>query len=466
MLLYDFDKRNGISKYEYLYRCLKEDIVTGRIVQGSRMPSKRTLAEENGISIRTVLNAYDQLVVEGYLVSKERSGYYVASDFDSPFRYQKINIPLPAPEEDEDWLADFTTNTSVYEKFPFSIWSKVIRQVLGDYHNQLAKRGDFLGSPRLRQEIANYLYQNRNILVSPDCIVIGTGIEYLYYKLIALLPENAIYTVENPGYKKIRMIFKDQHVNWVSTSMDENGINMKSLRDCKATVVHTSPEHHYPLGTVMSARRRQELLAWLSESEDHYIIEDDYDCEFRYHGHTISALYGMDQNRRVIYMNTFSKTMTPGLRISYMILPPDLLEKYVRTANFYSNTSSNLEQEALARFIHDGYFEKHLNRMRKYYLQQGTILKSALLDTPSIPIVEISGINTGTHLLVKVNTTLTDKEIKKRAAVLKINLCCLSEFCTQKKHQYAHTLVLNYSSMAEEQIQKVAALMGKIFIVK
>ena len=165
-------------------------------------------------------------------------------------------------------------------------------------------------------------------------------------------------------------------------------------------------------------------------------------------------------------MNTFSKTMTPGLRISYMILPPDLLEKYVRTANFYSNTSSNLEQEALARFIHDGYFEKHLNRMRKYYLQQGTILKSALLDTPSIPIVEISGINTGTHLLVKVNTTLTDKEIKKRAAVLKINLCCLSEFCTEKKHQYAHTLVLNYSSMTEEQIQKVAALMGKIFIIK
>ena len=308
------------------------------------------------------------------------------------------------------------------------------------------------------------MYQNRNILVSPDCIVIGTGIEYLYYKLIALLPEDAVYTAENPGYKKIRMIFKDQHVNWVSTSMDENGINMKSLRNCKATVVHTSPEHHYPLGTVMSARRRQELLAWLSESEDHYIIEDDYDCEFRYHGHTISALYGMDQSKRVIYMNTFSKTMTPGLRISYMILPPELLEKYVHTANFYSNTSSNLEQEALARFIHDGYFEKHLNRMRKYYLHQGTILKNALLDTPSIPIEEISGIDTGTHLLVKLNTTLTDKEIKKRAADLKINLCCLSEFCIEKKQQYAHTLVLNYSSMTEEQIQHVTTLMGKIFL--
>ena len=463
MLHYDFEKRNGLSKYEYLYRCLKEDIVTGRITQGSKMPSKRTLAEDNGISIRTVLNAYNQLLVEGYLESKERSGYYVVSDFDSPLRYQKISIPLPAPEEEEDWIMDFTTNTSVYEKFPFSIWSKVIRQVLGDYHIQLAKRGDFLGSPRLRQEIANYLYQNRNILVSPDYIVIGTGIEYLYYKLISLLPENAIYTVENPGYKKIRRIFKDHHVNWVSTSMDENGINMNSLRNCNATVVHTSPEHHYPLGTVMSARRRQELLAWLSESEDHYIIEDDYDCEFRYHGHTISALYGMDQSRRVIYMNTFSKTMTPALRISYMILPPELLKKYVSTTNFYSNTSSNLEQETLARFIHDGYFDKHLSRMRKYYLQQGTRLKNALLDTPSIPIVEISGIETGTHLLVKLNTSLSDAVIKKRAAELKINLCCLSEYCTENPEQYAHTLILNYSSMSNVQLQKVTSLLGQIF---
>lgn len=463
MLHYDFEKRNELSKYEYLYRCLKEDIVTGRIVQGSRMPSKRTLAEDNGISIRTVLNAYNQLLVEGYLESRERSGYYVVSDFDSPLRFQKVNIPLPAPEPEEDWIIDFTANTCIYEKFPFSVWSKVIRQVLTDYHVQLAKRGDFLGSPRLRQEIANYLYQNRNILVSPDYIVIGTGIEYLYYKLISLLPENAVYTLENPGYKKIRRIFKDHHVNWISTSMDENGINMKSLRDGNATVVHTSPEHHYPLGTVMSARRRQELLAWLSESENHYIIEDDYDCEFRYHGHTISALYGMDQSRRVIYMNTFSKTMTPALRISYMILPPDLLKKYVNTTNFYSNTSSNLEQEALARFLHDGYFDKHLNRMRKYYLQQGTRLKNALLDTPSIPIVEISGIETGTHLLVKLNTSLSDAVIKKRAAELKINLCCLSEYCTEKREQYTHTLILNYSSMPNEQLQKVTALLGQIF---
>ena len=173
------------------------------------------------------------------------------------------------------------------------------------------------------------------MVVSPDCIVIGTGIEYLYSKLIGLLPEHAVYAVENPGYRKIRLIYEELGVKWTWTAMAENGIHMGSLRSSQATVVHTSPEHHYPLGTVMSARRRQELLKWLEESEEHYIIEDDYDCEFRYNGHSIPALFGLDTSGRVIYMNTFSKTLSPGIRISYMVLPPKLLERYVNSANFF-----------------------------------------------------------------------------------------------------------------------------------
>lgn len=463
MLIYDFKKRNGQSKYEYLYSCLKEDIISGKIPQNSKLPSKRELAKDNGISVRTVMNAYDQLLMEGYLESKERSGYYVVPNFSSPLRYQKIQIPPATPEPPENWLIDFTSNNSVSEKFPFSTWCKVMRQVLGDFHSDLAKRGDFLGNPRLRQEIALYLFQNRNMIVSPDCIIIGTGIEYLYSKLISLLPKHAIYTVENPGYKKIRRIYSSLHVKWVSTDMDEQGISMKSLRNRKATIVHTSPEHHYPLGTVISARRRQELLAWLEESEDHYIIEDDYDCEFRYHGHSISALYGMDQSNRVIYINTFSKTISPGLRISYMVLPQKLVDKYVKSANFFSNTSSNLEQETLARFMKEGYFDRHLTRMRKYYLQQGTYLKNALLNTPSIPIKKITGTNTGTHLLVRLDTTLSDAEIKRRAKDLNINLCCLSEYCVENNEQYEHILILNYPSIEKEEIQEVVSVLGKIF---
>ena len=463
VLIYDFNQRGKQSKYEYLYQCLRADIRSGKLTEGQKIPSKREMAERNGISVKTVMNAYDQLSMEGYLESRERSGYYVVSNFDTTLRYQNILVHAPAAETEDNWLADFTANTTVYEKFPFTMWTKVMRQVLSDYQVNLMKRGDFLGSKELRLELAKHLYQSRGMVVSPECIVIGTGIEYLYSKLISLLPETAIYAVENPGYRKIPRIYDEFHVHWTWVAMDQDGIHMHSLQQSGATVVHTSPEHHYPLGTVMSARRRQELLKWLEESPERYIIEDDYDCEFRYKGHSISALYGLDYSHRVIYMNTFSKTLSPGIRISYMVLPEVLVKRYINSANFFSNTSSNLEQHTLARFLRDGYFDRHLNRMRKYYLIQGERLKTILYDTASIPIEWIEGTETGTHLLVKLKTKLSDQEIKLRAQEAKINLCCLSEFCIGESQKYEHILVLNYSSMEEQAMQKVIATLGYIF---
>lgn len=464
MLVYDLTARGKLSKYEYLYQCLKGDILSGKLSEGEKMPSKRQLATANDISVRTVMNAYDQLLIEGYLESRERSGYYVVSNFESPLRYQKVEIPSATPEKEIRWLADFTANTIVYERFPFSIWRKTMRQVLGDYNLQLMKRGEFLGSAELRYEIAKYLYRERGMVVSPDCIVIGTGIEYLYSKLIGLLPANSVYAVENPGYRKIRLIYDNFGLNWTSVSMNKDGIHMESLKSSGATVVHTSPEHHYPLGTAMSARRRQELLKWLEESANRYIIEDDYDCEFRYTGLGIPALYGLDSSQRVIYMNTFSKTLSPGIRISYMVLPRKLLDQYVNTANFFSNTSSNLEQYTLAQFLKDGYFDRHLDRMRRYYLSQGENLKETILNTPSIPVKQILGMETGTHLLVELDTDLSDQEIKLRARIKGINLCCLSEFCVAEKKRYRHTLVLNYSSLERDSMKKVIGSLGEIFM--
>lgn len=464
MLVYDLTARGTLSKYEYLYQCLKSDIMSGKLSEGEKMPSKRQLAMANDISVRTVMNAYDQLLIEGYLESRERSGYYVVSNFEAPIRYQNVEIPPATPEKEIRWLADFTANTIVYERFPFSTWRKSMRQVLGDYNLQLMKRGEFLGSPELRYEIAKYLYRERGMVVSPDCIVIGTGIEYLYSKLIGLLPANSVYAVENPGYRKIRLIYDNLGVNWTSVSMNKDGIHMESLKSSGATVVHTSPEHHYPLGIAMSARRRQELLKWLEESTNRYIIEDDYDCEFRYTGIGIPALYGLDSSQRVIYMNTFSKTLSPGIRISYMVLPRKLLEQYVNTANFFSNTSSNLEQYTLAQFLKDGYFDRHLDRMRRYYLSQGENLKETILNTPSIPVKQIYGMKTGTHLLVTLNTDLSDQEIKLRARIKGINLCCLSEFCVAEKKRYRHTLVLNYSSLERDSMEKVICSLGEIFM--
>lgn len=464
MLIYDFEKREKQSKYEYLYQCLKSDILNGKIAEGDKMPSKRELATANNISIKTVMNAYDQLIMEGYLASRERSGYYVVSNFNPTLRYQTPQIAQPAPEETEDWIADFTANTTVYEKFPFSMWTKAMRQVLADYNVELMKRGEFLGSQELRMEIAKHLYHTRSMIVSPDCIVIGTGIEYLYSKLIGLLPKDSVYAIENPGYRKIPHIYEEYNVKWTWNSMDKDGIHMNSLQNSGATVVHTSPEHHYPLGTVMTAKRRQELLKWLEDDSARYIIEDDYDCEFRYRGRPISALYSLDRSGRVIYMNTFSKTLSPAIRISYMILPEKLLNTYINSANFFSNTSSNLEQYTLARFIQEGYFDRHLNRLRKYYHAQGEQLAAIIRNTSSIPCKEISGIDSGTHLLVWLDTDLSDSDIKNRATEAKINLCCLSEFCIGSLKQYEHILVLNYSNMDADKMQEVITILGRIFV--
>lgn len=463
MLQYDFNQREGQSKYEYLYQCLKADILNGNIMGGSKLPSKRELASANKISIKTVMNAYEQLLMEGYIISKERSGYYVVSDFTPQLRYQNIPVHLPTAEVEENWIADFCANTAVYERFPFSMWTKVMRNVLADYNVNLMRRGEFLGSQELRLEIAKHLYHSRSIIVSPDCIVIGTGIEYLYSKIIELLPKNSIYGVENPGYRKIPHIYEEYGVEWTWSAMDREGILMSSLQSSRASVLHVSPEHHYPLGTVMSAKRRQQLLKWLEDDPNRYIIEDDYDCEFRYRGRPISALYGLDYTHRVIYMNTFSKTLSPAIRISYMVLPEKLLNQYVSSANFFSNTSSNLEQYTLARFIKEGYFCRHLNRMRKYYQNQGEMMLKILRNTKTIPIEGISGVESGTHLLVQVNTKMTDEEIKWKARQKGINLSCLSEFCIGNPKQYQHVLVLNYLNMEEEKIKEAIDQLGEVF---
>lgn len=366
--------------------------------------------------------------------------------------------------QEEKWFVDFTANNTVYNKFPFSTWKKVIREVLAEYEMELIMRGNFLGVEELRNEIAEYLYRSRGINVSPECIVIGAGIEYLYSRLVKILPSNAVYAVENPSYKKIPHIYEENGLQWKWVEMDENGINMDSLKQSHASVIHVSPEHHYPLGTVMTAIRRQEVLEWVSERPDRYIIEDDYDCEFRYRSKSIPALKGLDRNHRVIYMNTFNKTLAPAIRISYMILPEKLMEKYIQTSNFFSNTVSSLEQYALAKFIQKGYFERHLNRIKKFYRTEGERLLRLIKQSRMLPIVNAAGTENGTHLLIKLDTSLTDIEIKWAARNQGINISCLSEFCGEIRPEYQHILVINYSDLDENTLREAVRRLSNIFI--
>ena len=463
MLKYSFERKRGVPLYEELYKALKADILAGRLRAGERLPSKRAMAEDNDISVTTVLNAYQQLITEGFITSSEKRGYFVAE-------IQKIE---PVPEtprpfvgkyyKEDEWFADFQSNNFLYNHFPFAMWKKVIREILSEYDLELVRRGNPFGLEELRTQIAAFLYRSRGISVSPECVIIGAGIEYLYARLVNLFPEDTVYAVETPGYRKIPDIYDAYDLRWRNVGMDAHGIRMPELISSGANIVHVSPEHHYPLGTVMSVARRYQLLNWANSDENRYIIEDDYDCEFRYQSRIIPALKSRDSAGRVIYMNTFSKTLSPAVRISYMVLPEHLLQRYIEHTRFFTNSTSSLEQYAVARFLEKGYFERHLNRIRKRYRQEGEQLIALLQENKRIPIRSIRGGDSGTHVTVSLDTTMSDAELRKRSAEAGVHLSCLSDFCTRPDPRYDHVMVLNFSDMDEETQREAIRRLGEIF---
>ncbi len=461
VLVYHLEKKPGKPLYESLYEAIRNDILKGKLRKGQKLPSKRDLAADNRISLTTVVNALQQLVMEGYLESREKKGYFIADIR----KMDTVKTGVPAFTRryvEDEWFADFRANNTLYRYFPFTAWKKMIREVLTDYEIELVQRCNPYGLEELRVQIAEYLHRSRGISVAPEHIIIGAGIEYLYARLISLFPEKTVYAAEDPGYQKIPQIFRTYHLHWQGIAMDSDGVSIDELRRKGASVIHVSPEHSYPTGIIMPMHRRQELLDWADESPCRYIIEDDFDCEFRYNFKPVPSLKSLDSGDKVIYMNTFSKTLSPAIRISYMILPEQLLELYIRSTNFFTNSTSSLEQYTLARFIEKGYFERHINRMRKRYRQEGEYLLRAIRGTPSIPVVEVSDGSCGTHLLIRLDTELSDEEIKKRAAKKGIHVGCLSDFCIGSSTGYEHTLILNFSDLDEETQLEAVRRLGQV----
>lgn len=463
MLKYELKKMPNKPLYESLYEAIRSDILNGKLRAGLRLPSKRDMAADNQISLTTVMNAYQQLLMEGYIISEEKKGYFVAH-LHTMRPVERENTNYIKYYKEETWFADFRANNTLYHFFPFSTWKKVLREILTDYEMELVTRGNPYGLEELRVQIANYLYRVRGINVSPECVVIGAGIEYLYSRLITLFGTNDIYAVENPGYKKISNIYEAYNLRWKSVGMEDNGVSMLDIRVKDINIVHVSPEHHYPLGTTMPMSRRQELLDWANESDAHYIIEDDFDCEFRYNTRPIPALKSMDSEGKVIYMNTFSKTISPAVRVSYMVLPEHLMQRYIKKTHFFTNSTSSLEQYAVARFIEKGYYERHINRIKKYYRQEGEQLLKLIRENSDIPVKELSKGDSGTHILVKLDTDLSDMELKRRAMEKGIHFSCLTDFCTEYVKEYEHTMVLNFSDLDAETQKEAIRRIGEIFV--
>ena len=448
MLTYELKKAPGMPLYEALYRCLRGDILSGRLAPGEKLPSKRTLAENLKVSKITVETAYSQLLSEGYIRSEEKIGYFVEDVLRSPVPQTQI---VSKPEEPAALILDLTANGCAH--FPFSVWSRLQRQILLDYGEKLLKPLPNLGAWELRCAIAEHLAGFRGMHVSPENILVGAGTDFLYNILIQLLGRDKTYAVEEPGYHKIRKVYTAGGVKCISAGVDSKGVEPAALEN--AQVLHISPSHHFPTGTVTTMQRRTELLDW-AEQNGGYIIEDDYDSEFRFHAHPLPTLQALDTNGRVIYMNTFSKSLAPSIRVGFLVLPPKLMALFQETLGFYSCTVPSFEQYALARFLKEGHFEKHINRMRKFYRTRRDQVVTALQNCPWADKMTILEADAGLHFLLKVDTNLSDEALCSRFSDAGILISPLSHYYHGAIPSWArHCLLVNYSGLDEDQLWRL-----------
>ena len=435
--------------YEALYRAIRGDILSGALAAGEKLPSKRALAENLEVSKITVEAAYNQLLAEGYISAREKVGYFVEA---IPHR-QTASPARTVPEQPQpSALVDLTANGSA--RFPFSAWSRLQREVMLDYGEKLLLPMPNRGIPELRQAIADHLAAFRGMKADPEHILIGAGTDFLYNILVQLLGRDKVYALEEPGYDKTRHIYTAAGARCISAPMDESGVKPQGLGE--AGVLHISPSHHFPTGIVTPVSRRLELLAWAEAGEDRWVVEDDYDSEFRFHAHPMPAMQALDRTGRVIYLNTFSKSLAPSIRISYMVLPEQLMEKFRRELGFYSCTVPSFEQYTLARFISGGWFEKHINRMRKFYKTSRNRLVTRLECQEYASRLTIQEKDAGLHFLVKVDTAMTENELVDWCARQGVKVRTLSSYYHGPvPEQDKNCLVVNYSGLREEDLDRI-----------
>lgn len=353
---YVIDEKSSIPAYIQLYNQIRQDITDGVYVFGNKLPSKRTLATETGLSTITVEHAYDLLRDEGYIEPKERSGYFVVFCADDGF--------VPVPQNSFNIFSFPSQNLETDDEFPFSVLAKTMRKVIGMMGEGILVRSPNSGCIELRKAIQMYLAQSRGIIADIDQIIIGSGSEYLYNLIIELLGRNLVYGIENPSYNKIEQVYSLSNVQVQKLSLSKNGIESFALQNSTADVLHISPYRSYPSGVTASASKRHEYLKW-AEKGERYIIEDDFESEFSVSKKPEETLFCHSSKDNVIYMNTFSKTISSSLRVGYMVLPKKLAKEFEERLGFYSCTVPTYIQIVLAELIANGDFERHINRVRR-----------------------------------------------------------------------------------------------------
>lgn len=450
--------------YEQIYQYIKENIQSGKIPYGEKLPSTRALSRHLEVSRSTVELAYEQLLSEGYVETEPCRGYYVAQ-IEELYHLDAMEVSPDTEQKQQEsrkkYRYDFTPNGVDLKSFPYNAWRKLSREILSDDRVELFRSGDSMGEYSFRKAICTYLYQARGVNCTPSQIIVGAGSDYLLMLLCAILGREHIVAVENPTYKQAYRLFRSLSYKVVPVDMDRYGMKVGELRSEDADIAYVTPSHQYPTGIVMPIKRRMELLRWADEADGRYIIEDDYDSEFRYKGKPIPALQGYDRHEKVVYLGTFSKSIAPALRLSYMVLPRPLLKSYEENCRFVNSTVSKVDQLIVQRFIEEGYYERHLNKTRALYKSRHDQLIAGL--KPLVGQCRISGEHAGVHLLLTFVNGMTEQELIARAEKEDIRVYGLSDYFARKDAQEKSTVLLGYANLTEKQIQEACKILSNIW---
>ena len=477
MLTYDMDQRGEESLYAFLYDCMRADIENGSIAAGEKLPSKRKLADHLGVSIVTVEGAYRQLIAEGYVESRARRGYFAAhissSNTRALTRGKGVVAPAPpfvagafgdkgeqGPTRSPSYAFDLSKGQLPESLFPLASWS--LRDTLTqEPAAALVGESDPLGCVALREEISRYLRQTRGLVAPTENIVVGSGAQTLYNLIVQLIGRNRTVGVEDPGYPRLRRVYGANNVRLSPIPLDASGVSMASVRAAGVDTLHITPSHQFPTGIVTSVSRRHELLGWATEVPGRYIIEDDYDCEFRLAGRPIPTLQGIDASERVIYTNTFSKSLGSAFRIAYMVLPDHLARRYRGEMAFYSCTVPAIDQLALARFMRRGEFERHVNRLRTHARDARDAFLATLKESLPQGSFAVAGHDAGLHFVLGF-PEIDDARFVESLAENSVRMPSLREFSMNENDATNRSrYVVQYLQLSEDQARNAALAIAR-----
>ena len=450
-----------IPLYEQIYHYIKTDIQSGRIAYKEKLPSTRALAKHLEVSRSTVELAYEQLLSEGYIESQPCRGFFVAQTEELyHLKTEKIQAPSPKQEK-KKYRYDFSPNGVDLRSFPYNAWRKLSKDILMDDRTELFRSGDSKGEYGFRKAICSYLHQARGVNCSPEQIIVGAGSDYILMLLSMILGRDYRIAFEDPAYKQAYHMANALSYQTVPVSLDKNGMKVSELHSSCAGIAYVTPSHQYPTGIVMPINRRMELLRWAAKGEGRYIVEDDYDSEYRYKGKPIPALQGYDAHEKVIYLGTFSRSVAPAIRLSYMVLPLPLMEKYERKHSFVHSTVSKVDQLIMQRFLEEGYYERHLNKTRALYKSRHDVLLDGL--RPMADVLSVSGEHAGVHLLLNFRNGMTEEELVQRAAREDVRVYGLSDYRIRRTQTEEPTILLGYANLTEGQIREAVKILERCF---